>query len=215
MELQTRSNAEIYIEKYKELEEVVRATYGLSSNDSISYYLTQQEKYKNDKDEIAYCQQIRNLIQHKKKISNVYPIEPTNETIKYISLLIDRVKNKKKCCDICVKYNEIYQQPLDGKVKNAMSVMRDKTFTCVPIIEGKKVIGVFDENALFEYIAAEEIVEIDENLTFRDIESYLSIDKREMEEFLFLIVFLIQRINYPIHLPHRLLHQNHIHILPY
>ena len=185
MELQTRSNAEIYIEKYKELEEVVRAAYNLSSEDSISYYLTKQDKYKNDKDEIAYCQQIRNLIQHKKKISNVYPIEPTNETIKYISLLIDRVKNKKKCCDICVKYNEIYQQTLDGKVKNAMSVMRDKTFTCVPIIEGKKVIGVFDENALFEYIAAEEIVEIDENLTFRDIESYLSIDKREMEEFLF------------------------------
>ena len=40
------SNADIFIEKYKELEQAVRAEYHLSDGDSISYYLGHKTKYK-------------------------------------------------------------------------------------------------------------------------------------------------------------------------
>lgn len=179
------NNAEIFIEKYKELENVVRTTFNLNNEDSISFFLTKQYKYQNDKEEIRYCQEIRNLIQHKKKLGDAYPIQPTVETIDFITALIEKVKNKKRCNDICVRFKDIYKNELDDKVKDAMHVMKREHFTCVPIMNGKKVIGVFDENSLFEYLAQEEIIEIDSNLTFRDIEAFLSITEREMEEFVF------------------------------
>lgn len=178
-------NVEVYIEKYKELEGAVRSTYHLADEDSISYYLTKQDKYRNDRDEIKYCQEIRNLLQHKKKVNNTDLVEPTGEAIAYITSLIARVKNRKKCCDICVDYKNIFRKSYGDKVKDTMRVMHEKAYTCVPIMEGKRVVGAFDANALFEYLAAEGKVEIDEDLTFNDIREYLSIDTRDTEEFLF------------------------------
>ena len=67
-----------------------------------------------------------------------------------------------------------------------MAVMREKSYTHIPILNDKKeVIGVFDENSVFMYIADEGIVAIDENLTFSQIEKYLSLEGREMESFIF------------------------------
>ena len=50
------TNAEIFIEKYKQLEEVVRSTYNLKNSDSISFYLSNQNIYQRYGDEIKYCQ---------------------------------------------------------------------------------------------------------------------------------------------------------------
>lgn len=42
----TLSNAEIFIERYKELEQAVRSEYNISDYDSISFYLGHKTKYK-------------------------------------------------------------------------------------------------------------------------------------------------------------------------
>lgn len=146
-------NAERYIEKYKELEEVVRSTYKLNYSDSISYYLSHEAKYRYLKDEITYCQEVRNLLQHKKKINDSYPVEPADETILFISSLIERIKNKKKCKDICIPASSIFYKKMSDSVQEAMKVMRKNKYTCVPILDDwYRVIGVFDENSLFECI---------------------------------------------------------------
>ena len=62
------TNADKFLDMYKQLEEVVRVTYGLRDSDSISYFLTKQNKYKDNKEAIKYCQDVRNILSHKKKI---------------------------------------------------------------------------------------------------------------------------------------------------
>ena len=52
-------------------------------------------------------------------------------------------------------------------------------------MENGIVIGVFDENSIFNYLAKEEIIEVDSELSFKDIEEYISLEGRDMEEFLF------------------------------
>lgn len=63
--------------------------------------------------------------------------------------------------------------------------MREHLYTHIPILENGTVIGVFDENSIFCYLADEEIVEISNELTFNDIKRYISLNGREMEDFLF------------------------------
>ena len=43
----------------------------------------------------------------------------------------------------------------------------------------------FDENSIFNYLADEEIIGVDDTLTFNDIKKYITLDNREMETFLF------------------------------
>lgn len=148
------TNSEIFIEKYKELEEVVRSTYKLSQNDSISYFLTHMDKYKAYQEEIRYCQEVRNLLQHKRKINAYYPVEPADATIEFINSLIDKIKNRLKCRDICVPFQSLCYRGLSDKVYDVMLVMKQKKYSCIPIIE--EVIGFLTAWDVLKAVAKNE-----------------------------------------------------------
>ncbi len=179
------TKTEEYIEEYKKLEEVVRSIYKIGNEDSISYYLNKQDKYRKYKEDIKYCQEVRNLLQHKSKLWDEFSVEPSRKMIQFIRILIEKVKNRLKCNDIQITRNNVFCQPINGNVKAAMKNMREKMYTHIPIIEDGRVIGVFDENSVFCYLADEGIVDIEEKLTFGEIKEYCSLEGREMEEFLF------------------------------
>ena len=179
------TNADVFIEKYKLLEEAVRSTYHLEDGDSISYYLRGQAKYQRYRNEIKYCQDVRNLLSHKKKVDDRFAVEPSQQMIWFIDRLIEQIKNRARCCDVQIGIQKVYWQPINGSVKASMKMMRENLYTHIPILEDGRVIGVFDENSVFNYLADEEIVAIEDNLTFENIRDYISLNGREMEEFLF------------------------------
>ena len=177
--------SKLYIEKYKELEAVVRKTYGLPEHDSISYFLKKQDKFNRYYDDISFCQEVRNFMQHKKKVNDRFAIEPNDAMLVFIDQLITRVESRPQCKDICIKFKDIEWRSPSDSVKSTIKVMRQKVYTHIPIIENDVLIGVFDENSLFNYVAENEIVDVDDKLCFNDIRQYLSVKGREMEEFLF------------------------------
>lgn len=180
------SNAEIFLEKYKQLEEAVRSTYKINSNDSVAYYLEGQNRFKAFRDEIDYCRQVRNLLAHKKKVNNEFAVEPSVCMIEFIEALIEKVRSRMRCLTIAIGMSNIFWQDINGNVKTTMKIMQQKLYTHIPILEDGVVIGVFDENSIFNYLAKEEIVDIDSDLTFQSILPFLSLDDREMEEFVFI-----------------------------
>lgn len=180
------SNSELFLEKYKELEKAVRSVYNLREQDSISYCLREKSKYKQYAENISYCQKVRNFLCHETKLEGDFAIEASDSMIKFIDKLITDILSEPKCSDIQVKLSDVYWRLLSDSVKETMSTMREKAFTHVPILsESGTVIGVFDENSIFTYIADEQAVYIDGNLKFSDIQKHLSIYGREMEAFLF------------------------------
>lgn len=179
------NNSERFIDKYNELENTVRSVYDIDNNESISEYL-EKGKFRAFKSEIKYCREVRNLLQHKTKIDNQYSVIPSEQMILFIEKLITRVRDKSRCFDIAVKSNEIYCCRLDDCVKEAMIVMNEKRYSHVPIVDEGKLIGIFDENVLFNMLAKEEIVGIDNMTKFLHIKEYLNIDGRETVDFLFI-----------------------------
>ena len=180
------NNTDIYIEKYKELEKAVRNAYGLNKQDSISYYLTNQPRFSRYKDDIQYCQEVRNWLQHNVKVNNSFAIVPNEAMINFIDVLIKKIKTRLRCCDIAIPVESVYYESIYGNVRKAMQTMQNKTFTHVPIMRNGCVIGVFDENSIFNYLTDDEIVEVDNDLSFMDIEKYIGINDREMEVFTFI-----------------------------
>lgn len=179
------TNAEIFIEKYKQLEEVVRSTYNLKNGDSISYYLSNQNIYQRYSDEIKYCQEVRNLLSHKKKIENEFAVEPSQQMIDFIDNLIRKIKKRTKCYEIQITKNNVCWKSMNDSVQETIKEMSDKLYTHIPILEDGKVVGVFDENSVFNYLSKQEIIMIEENTTFNDIKDYIGLHDREMEEFIF------------------------------
>ena len=179
------TNAEIFIEKYKQLEEVVRSTYNLRNSDSISFYLSNQNIYQRYRDEIRYCQEVRNLLSHKKKIGNEFAVEPSQQMLDFIDNLIKKIRKRTKCFEVQINESQVCWKSMNDSVKDTIKEMSDKLYTHIPILEDGKVIGVFDENSIFNYLSKQEIIMIEENTTFNDIKEYIGLYDREMEEFIF------------------------------
>ncbi len=179
------NRTDLFLDKYKQLEEAVRSAYNLDDRDSISYCLSNQAKFRNHKEDIRYCQDVRNLLSHKKKINGNYAVEPSQAMIDFISALIRKVENRPRCCDILIRFKEVFWQPLNGNVKETIRVMRQRQFTQVPILKNGIVAGVFDENSVFNYMAHSEKNCVADDLTFNDIKEHISLENREMQQFVF------------------------------
>ena len=176
------NRAEAYIEKYKELERVARDYYDLKKEDSISWALKNDHQFRGRRSEIQVCQDVRNFLQHREKVGNEYPIEPSGAIMNLIDHLITTIQNRPKCSQVAIKPEKIYSRKMDDSVVETIKEMKAKGFTHVPILDGKVVQSAFDENALFNYIADEGIIDLDD-LTFKDLASYMSLTDRETVAF--------------------------------
>ena len=161
------NNTELFIEKYKELEHTVRSVYSLQESDSISYYLTHHERFKIYREKIAYCQKVRNFLQHEEKIEYEFAIQPSQAMIEFISKLIKEVKNQAKCKDIMI--TDIYYQTLNGNVLETIHTMKEKDISHVPILENQKVIGMFNKEVFLEVLDS-----VLKTSTFKDIQEHLA-----------------------------------------
>ena len=176
-------SAEKYIELYKTLEKAVTEKYDVNVDDPKLKVV--MNNYKWLADDIHYCGQIRNLLQHRKRFGVYYPVEPSDGAIKFISDLIEKVNGRKKCSDIAISLRNICKRHMKDNVKETMIEMKKHVYTHVPIIDDNGVvIGVFDENAIFNYLNEVGIIEAD-NLIFEDIKKYLSLERGKDEMFLF------------------------------
>lgn len=118
---------------------------------------------------------MRNLLQHREKISDEYPVIPTDEMIDYVRSIIDKINNRPRIHEIAVPKNQIFSATLDSSLRKTINAMRNTRYTHVPIIEHEKVIGVLSQSSIFNYIADQGIVDIDDQLHIRDLKDYLSL----------------------------------------
>ena len=79
-----------------------------------------------------------------------------------------------------MKAKDIFSAKLNDSVKEAMAMMRTKNYTCIPIVDdSNRVIGIFGEGSVFDYLADEGIVELSDDLRFEDLKEYIDVGGRK------------------------------------
>ena len=73
-----RTNAEIFLDHYKDLEYIIREKYKLENWESTIHYLTGKREFKKIVNELQYCREVRNLLSHKPKLNDRYSVEPSD-----------------------------------------------------------------------------------------------------------------------------------------
>ena len=180
------SNADEYIQKFKELEAIVKDTFGLNDWDSITNFLSKRDEYRPFREEIKYCQEVRNLLQHKQKIGGEYPVEPTKEMIKFLQETIDSLKNRKKCGEIMVPMSRLFYKKTSDSVKGTLGRMTKIPTGHVPVLdENEKVCGVFTAVSFLHIIANQKGEPLSSGYSFEDAKEYVSLKHHDSEVYRF------------------------------
>ncbi len=181
------TNADEYIQKFKELESIVKETFGLNDWDSVTNFLSKRDEYRPFREEIKYCQEVRNLLQHKQKIGGEYPVEPTREMIDFLERVINSLRNRKKCSEIMVPLNRLFYKKTSESVSGTLSGMKKIPTGHVPVLdENGKVCGVFTAVSLLHMIADKKGGVIGPEYSFSDAKEYISLFHHESEVYRFI-----------------------------
>lgn len=123
---------------------------------------------------IECCRRLRNILAH--SINDNY-FSITDETLRKLEDIVEEVKHPAKVKDKAT--HPVYSKNLNDKVLSTMKEMNDKVYTHIPIYseDNRKLIGVFSENSLFQYIMENKEIEINSNTTFNDINKCIDINK--------------------------------------
>lgn len=180
------TNTDIFIEKYKELEMTAVTEFNLKEDGRAIYELERMEQFEDIQPQLYYCRNVRNLLQHNAKYSETFAVQPSQEMIDFITDTIHRIKNPTKCLSIATPFGKLYWRTIDSNVVSTMKTMKEHGYSHVPILSNNKVVGIFSENSIFNYLMSQDTMTIDEDLRFKDIKDFLSLQGRKSHKYVFM-----------------------------
>lgn len=182
-----KQDVDSFLDKYRELEELVKAKYDLADHESPVVFISNLRDFTNLKRGLDVCRRTRDLLSHNSKINNNYVVAPSRELIGILDEAITRIIHPILVSSVMVPVQHVCFAKSDDLVRPILKKMVENVYTHIPILSDGRVAGVFSENTLLSLIAKEEIIGIDNDMTFAnpDIEELLPIDKHETEVFKF------------------------------
>jgi len=179
------TRTDIFLDKYKTLENVVKTEFRLSDKESPMNFIMNNRDYQNIRNQLDLCRETRNLLSHNPKVSGEYAVEPSEKMIELLDKVIAKITMPPRANNIMIKKSDTCYRGMNDSVREAMFEMHEKSFTHIPLLEDDRVVGVFCENTLLSIIIDEERLNIDSNLKFTDIKKYLDIERKEVEVYPF------------------------------
>lgn len=139
-------------------------------------YLENNYSLEGYRNRLSFFRKVRNVMTHDGYIGNT-PLDDmlsvSDDMLKEFKSMTEEIKTPAK--KLAIKYSDIYAQSLDDNVVQAIKHMNKHTYTHIPILKNKRVIGLFGENSLFE-IASSGFI-INNQTCFHDLLKFIEIDK--------------------------------------
>jgi len=135
------------------------------------------KEYANDLMEFA---ELRNAIVHAKNEKII--AEVFKSTIRDLKKIYQQIKNPPLSCEIASK--PVYTCQIKDSLLEQIKIMREKTYTHVPVYKNTDFRGVLSESALFSWLGdLGKIDTINKDIKVGDIQKYLNIEGRSNEYF--------------------------------
>lgn len=180
------TKTEIFLEKYKELEKEAVSAYHYPQDGSAVSRLERRKEFKDIAVELSYCRDVRNLLAHNQRIGESFAVEPSDAMIALMEETLEKVKNPVRCVDVWVPFNKMIWRTKKDNVLQTMQVMRSAGFSHVPILDNRRVTGVFSASTVFNHLIEGNQLTVQESSTFAEIEEALRLDAHGHEGFAFL-----------------------------
>jgi len=146
------SKTEIFLDKYKQLENVIKAEFNLGKNDSAMNYLIRQKPFREYENELDLCRETRKLLSHNPKFNGAYAVEPSEELISFIDRIIDKIENPLRAKDVMVPKNVLCYRHMNASVREAMIALRNNSYKYIPILEDGMLAGIFGAKTMLDIL---------------------------------------------------------------
>lgn len=175
------NNNQRFFNSFKKLEQLIRKKYQIANDfDSIAPLFRERSELKKHKNEFYKLKNIRNIIGHNADTLSITLFSVKDKTIERLESLLSSIEESTSVFSVCVKYEEILSANLNDSLLEKLKIMQSKKFNTIPVIENKKIVGIFSEDTLLRYLIDNEIILIDSSLRFKDIDKYLVVNENKL-----------------------------------
>lgn len=161
-------NTSEFLEKYKSLEIWAETNYG----DEGVLGLENNHHNSRIRNDVRYFRKIRNLLSHNPNGTTNQLIELTDEFKARFESLCNKLMNN--ISDISIPYKDIFKRQMSDKVISTINTMKEKSYSYVPVMNGKKVWGVFCESTIFNIAGEGNLTLIQDDLKLFQISKYIT-----------------------------------------
>lgn len=136
-------------------------------------YRFRYNPYYKDYDFIDFCIQIRNIKFHRNDDNYFFLTDDTIEKFKEVLKKVEHPDNV-----LAKATKNVYSANLSSNVKEVMNEMNINSYTHIPIYDenNKKLVGIFSEFSLYDYINKNGVILIEDDTTFQQIEDCIKIE---------------------------------------
>lgn len=176
---------EVFLEKYKELEQAIYDTYHWKSDGRAISRLEQLPQFQDVRQELDLCRQVRNLLQHNCRIGESYAVEPSRALTELLDTILNRVIRPQTCREICVPVSQLCTAQMSDPVWPVMQQMGKRGVSYVPILDRGRVAGVFSENSVFRYLIDKRRPRLEDGVVFSEIHNLITSSSHRSGEWVF------------------------------
>ncbi len=182
-----RDKADLFLDRYRELEEALNRKYGADEKSFGSPVV----RFINDKESRIFrerldlCREIRNFLSHHSELEGERVIQPAGTLIHFLEEVTEYVLRPPSALECATLYADILKTSPSQKAQTVMKKMERQGFSHVPVIDGGECIGVFSVSTVFTYCLAHGMTLLRDDMTIGDFADYLPVDKHSTERFIF------------------------------
>jgi len=154
-----------FLERYRETEEWVLNNLKVTDMKDLE----QMPQYKSIRSNLAFCRMLRNLLSHYDwtKADNDMIIV-TDQAVRQINKIYYTI-NPLTLMRLAVRAGEIFAPSPADSVLSAVKIMQRNDYSYIPIVENHRIVGVFSTKTIMRLVAENNSVNLNEQLTFKDI----------------------------------------------
>jgi CBS domain-containing protein len=181
-----------FLKAYNKLDDSLRRDFQTDRYESHSVLLSEKAAYSVDFRQSLYelkrFADLRNSIVHWFGAARGTEAiaEPHEEIVVRYERLVQSVLRPVKAQAIAVPKSKIYTATLDDSTVSVIREMYAQVYTHVPILENRRLVGVFSENTVLSYLAVNEIVGVDPTIKIRAFRDFIPLQAHTSETFAFI-----------------------------
>ena len=167
-----------FLDLYKQLEYVGRNTFfpHAAESENVVGRLMNLPQLAKFKEEINYCRVVRNFLTHNPRVGGAYPIEPSAQMLTLLRRILSAMEKPSLAMEFAIRRKHMLTvNPADYAV-DAMHRMREKAYTHAPVMSKRKLLGVFSDRVVSDYICEHRGVTLTAETTVAQFQNFYRLD---------------------------------------
>lgn len=180
-----------FLARYNELDEAIREKYGQSNNSysAINYYIGKLRKAGGKRavetaETLDALRELRNSLVHMVRIKDVDPFTVSKEAYEALGEVLFYLIDPPLLYEAAIPLQKLLICKEEDSVLELSRLMAERGISHVPLLKGKKVVGVYSESCLFRFLVDHPEAPI-EMLKIKDLGEYVEISEQREERYVY------------------------------